>query len=61
MAERFMAHAWKACWGSRPSGVQIPLPPPEVDFIEIHMGSSKINYMSKLFTILMNRITDKKL
>ena len=28
MAERFMAHAWKACWGSRPSGVQIPLPPP---------------------------------
>ena len=28
MAEWFMAHAWKACWGSRPSGVQIPLPPP---------------------------------
>jgi len=25
------------------------------------MGSFNINYMSKLFTILMNRITDKKL
>ena len=61
MAERFMAHAWKACWGSRSSGVQIPLPPPEADFIEINMGSFNINYMSKLFTILMNRITDKKL
>ena len=30
MAEWFMAHAWKACWGSRPSGVQIPLPPPQL-------------------------------
>ena len=28
MAEWFKAHAWKACWGSRPSGVRIPLPPP---------------------------------
>ena len=30
MAEWFKAHAWKACWGSRPSGVRIPLPPPDV-------------------------------
>ena len=28
MAERFKAHAWKACWGESPSGVRIPVPPP---------------------------------
>ena len=28
MAERFKAHAWKACWGGSPSRVRIPLPPP---------------------------------
>ena len=24
MAERFKAHAWKACWGESPSGVRSP-------------------------------------
>ena len=28
VAERFKAHAWKACWGESPSGVRIPVPPP---------------------------------
>ncbi len=30
VAERFKAHAWKACWGLRPSGVRIPVPPPDL-------------------------------
>jgi predicted lipoprotein with Yx(FWY)xxD motif len=25
-----MAHAWKACWVLQPSGVRIPLPPPQL-------------------------------
>ena len=29
MAERFKAHAWKACWGASPSRVRIPLSPPD--------------------------------
>jgi hypothetical protein len=28
VAERFKAHAWKACWGESPSGVRIPVSPP---------------------------------
>ena len=29
MAERFKAHAWKACISERVSWVQIPVPPPK--------------------------------
>ena len=29
MAERFKAHDWKSCWGGSPSGVRIPLSPPD--------------------------------
>ena len=32
MAERFKAHAWKACEGLRPPGVRIPLSPPIIAF-----------------------------
>ncbi len=28
VAERFKAHAWKACWGECPSRVRIPPTPP---------------------------------
>ena len=31
MAERFKAHAWKACLGETLSWVRIPLSPPFID------------------------------
>ena len=40
MAERFKAHAWKACKGETLSWVRIPFSPPKIGFLLV----LEINY-----------------
>ena len=60
MAERFKAHAWKACIGFTLSWVRIPLFPPKI-IKKLNLGVSFEKYLYFFFFIKLALITNVNL